>query len=73
VARDFKPSEKSLSPVELTLRDLRFLQKAAPAVEARIKKDGTVPPWVSAKIRESAVNLGLAVSYLQHQNSKEKK
>ena len=73
MSQDFKPSGKSLSPQERTIQALRYIRKASEAVEARIVKDGGAPPWVRAKIQESAVGIGMAVSYLRHQNSKEQK
>ena len=73
LAQDFKPSGKSLSPQEQTIKALRYLRRASELVEARILEDGEAPPWVQAKIQESALHLGMAVSYLRHQNSKEPK
>ena len=71
MARDFKPSGKSGSPAEQSVHSLHYLRRAAEAIEARIAQDGEVPIWVQAKIQEASMNLGMAVSYLRQQNSKE--
>lgn len=68
--RDFQPSKQSLSPVGNTVQTLRYLRKAADAIEARVLADEEAAPWVQAKVREAAMSLGMAVSYLQ--NKKER-
>lgn len=68
--QDFKPSPESFSP---SVSNLRYLRKAADAIEKHIKgREEDLPPWVVSQIQESAKNLGMAVSYLQFAKSKEK-
>jgi hypothetical protein len=72
VSRDFKPSKQSLSPVGNTVQTLRYLRKAADAVEKQVVAADDAPPWVQAKVREAALSLGMAVSYLQQNKKKER-
>lgn len=73
VPKDFQPSPQSFSPQEHTLRCLDYIQKAAKALEAKIKKDEEAPAWVQRKIYEAKMDLGMAVAYLQQAAQKEQK
>ena len=71
VPKDFRPSPQSFSPQENTLRSLEYIQKAAKALETKVKKDEIAPAWVQRKIQEAKMDLGMAVSYLQRASKKE--
>lgn len=73
LARDFKPSQKSRSPEGETIAALRFLCKAAGAIETRIEHGGAVPLWVEREIREATMKIGMAVSYLRQHDENSKK
>lgn len=49
------------------MHSLRYLRRAAEAIERHLAKEEEVPLWVQAKIQESAMSLGMAVSYLRQQ------
>ena len=71
--RDFEPSDQSSSADNESIAALLYLRKASEALVARIERDGgEVPHWVQVKIREAALDLGMAVSYFRQKNSKEK-
>ena len=63
---NFKPSAESRSSSEQAAATLRYLRKAAEALEKHADAEGNLPPWVINKIQESAQNLGMAVSYLRY-------
>ena len=69
--RDFAPSSNDVSKDGM-IATLQYLQKAAKAIETHLSSTETekVPAWVESQIRQSATQLGMAVSYLSFAQTK---
>jgi hypothetical protein len=59
-----------LTATEQVTATLRYLCKAAEAIEAHVAATGEVPPWVYDRVQRAAVNLGMAASYTQKKTQK---
>lgn len=68
---EFEPSSESFSAEERTAATLRYLQKAVEVMQARLKKDGDVPHWVSDRIQHAAASMGMVVSYVLSRQERE--
>lgn len=76
MSQKFTPSNRSEPPkgAERTSADLRYLGKATSLLERHVETHGDVPPWVKARINQATIAMGMAVSYVIHQQeSKERK
>ena len=67
---NFKPSNHSEVPSDATLATLAYIREAVKLLESDLEENGAVPAWVQAKIRQSALNLGMAFSYTQKRKAK---
>lgn len=70
MARDFQPSNKSLSPTEQASSRLRYICRAAEVIEKHLGEEGELPPWVLDRINQSAQLMGMAVSYVAFSQEK---
>lgn len=71
MARDFKPSTKSLTPAEQAAGRLRYICRAAEVIQAHMDENGELPPWVLDRVNQSAQLMGMAVSYVSFQKEKQ--
>ena len=63
--KTFHPSPVSISPGDQARATLRYLCKAAEAVEQHLADQEEVPAWVQDQITAAAVALGMAVTYMK--------
>lgn len=70
LSRNFKPSRESRNPAGQCAHTLQYLRKVSAALEKALEKEEEVPLWVQSKIQESAVSLGMALSYVSRRKEK---
>lgn len=64
--REFQPSKQSVDAGERTAATLRYLKKAADAVQQHLDNGNDLPHWVNNNINHAAAQMGMAVSYTAH-------
>lgn len=71
MSKVFKPSPESLTPSARATANLRYLKKAAEHLERQLRQEADVPQWVQERIYSAASDLGMAVSYMGFESSKQ--
>ncbi len=71
MAKKFIPSSECAD--QQTLAQLRYLRQAAEQLEARLRKEDSLPSWVKSRIARASVEVSVAASYEQHRREKERK
>jgi hypothetical protein len=71
LSKVFKPSPESLTPSERAAGNLRYLKKAADRLERQLRQEVDVPQWVQDRIYSAASDLGMAVSYMGFESTKQ--
>lgn len=71
MAKKFIPSSECAD--QQTLAQLRYLKRAAELLEARLKKEGSLPSWVKSRIARASIEVSVAASYDKHLREKERK
>lgn len=70
MAKQFIPSNRTED--EKTLAQLRYLQKAASALEAQLMQSGVLPSWVKTRITRASMEMSVATSYAIQQQEKKR-
>lgn len=58
-----KPRARPQEDTAQTLAALRYMRRAARALEAEIEAGRTLSPWVVEKIQQAAILVGMAMNY----------